>query len=108
MGLATVALEPVTLDVPVQFRDRSFPVGFDLSIKCVAPPHEGLDLAGLAGQLDALPCRAHGPSSQLATCTSPNRACRLSRASPEQVDDEQGFVQLTVVRHRAGAAQGVR
>jgi hypothetical protein len=39
----------------VRFRDRAFEVGFRVRIEGVAAPHDGAELAPLAGQLDALP-----------------------------------------------------
>jgi hypothetical protein len=55
MGVATVAGDAEVLDEPVRFRDREYQVGFGLAIDGLAEPHDGVELAPLAGELDALP-----------------------------------------------------
>lgn len=47
-----------TLDKPVVFRGRSFPVGFRLKITGLVELGQGLELAALAGRLELLPTRA--------------------------------------------------
>jgi hypothetical protein len=71
--------------MPVRFVTASFPIGFDLSIKGVAPPHQGLDLARVAGQLDALPDAATWSArmrTTLLTLSAPDARLLVSRLTP--------------------------
>lgn len=54
IGRATVASITHLLPEPMVFSGREFPIGCDLQIKSLAPFGEGLDLADLTAELDAL------------------------------------------------------
>ncbi len=53
----TVTEDSHILDAPVEFGGRRFAGGFGVLIRDVAPAGSGVDLAYLAGELDALPER---------------------------------------------------
>lgn len=58
IGKAVVTGPAEPLDEPVQFRGREFTQGFSVRITSVAPVHAGVELAPMAGHLDALPDEA--------------------------------------------------
>jgi hypothetical protein len=51
IGEAKVASSVTTLRMPVEFGDKSFPLGCSLSITGLVPRDEGPDMAGLLGEL---------------------------------------------------------
>ena len=55
MGVARVMSKPLTLEEPMHFRHRDFPIGFGVKFRGLAAPHDGVELGPLAGSLDALP-----------------------------------------------------
>jgi hypothetical protein len=55
IGDAVVTSAVTTLDQPVVISDRTFPVGCEISLKQLAPLHEGVELSELVPDLDAFP-----------------------------------------------------
>jgi hypothetical protein len=55
IGDAVVTSAVTALDQPVVISDRTFPVGCEISLKQLAPLHEGVEISELVPELDAFP-----------------------------------------------------